>query len=324
MLETEHFAFNGDGDGLCALQQLLLQGGPTPASLITGTKRDIELVKRVKALKGDCVTILDVSFSTNASAVARLLEAGVYVRYFDHHHAGEPAPHPHLEIHIDPSPATCTSLIVNAYLGGRQRIWAAVGAWADNLEQPALAAISADSLTPKALDMLRELGACLNYNSYGDREDNLLIAPLDLHRRLIQYSDPREFCRNEPLFGQLRARLATDLSEAGSVEALAKNARAAVFLLPNAPWARRVSGVWSNALANRHPKRAHAVLTIKPGGGYVVSVRAPHSRPSGAAELCRKFPSGGGREAAAGINHLAAEMVDGFCAEFLRHFGAGR
>lgn len=321
--DTEHFVFNGDGDGLCALQQLLL-GGPAPASLVTGVKRDIDIVKKASAAAGDTVTVLDLSFSTNAPAVRKLLDAGVRVRYFDHHHAGEPVPHPHLELHIDTSPAVCTSLIVNAHLAGRHRLWAAVGAWGDNLEASALAAVAAEAPTPETIATLRELGTCLNYNAYGDSEDDLLIAPLELHRRLIRYADPREFCRNEPVFGQLRARLAADLAEARSVEALAENDQAAVFLLPDAAWTRRVSGLWAHTQANRNPQRAHAVLSVRPGGGYVASVRAPQSRPYGAAELCRKFPSGGGREGAAGINHLAAEQLDDFCTEFLRHFGARR
>ena len=320
---AEHFVFNGDGDGLCALQQLLLDEA-APASLITGAKRDIDLVKRVRASAGDSVTVLDLSFSTNAPAIMELLEAGVRVRYFDHHHAGEPASHPCLETHIDTSPATCTSLIVNKHLAGRRRLWAAVGAWGDNLEAAALAAVAGDALSPETAGTLRELGTCLNYNAYGDSVAELLISPLDLHRRLIRYADPREFCRDEPLFGKLRERLAADLAEADSVGALAKNNLGAVFLLPDAAWARRVSGLWAHTLSNRHPVRAHAVLSVKPGGGYVASVRAPQSHPYGAAELCRKFTTGGGREAAAGINRLAAERLDEFCAEFLRHFAAKR
>lgn len=320
---SEHFVFNGDGDGLCALQQLLLDGA-VPASLVTGTKRDIDLVKRVRAFRGDTVTVLDLSFSTNAPAVRELLEAGVRVRYFDHHYAGESVPHALLERHIDTSPAACTSLIVNAHLAGRQRLWAAVGAWADNLEASARAAVATDALPAETVEMLRDLGICLNYNAYGDREEDLLVHPLDLHRRLVNYADPREFCRHETLFGQLRMRLAADLAEADAVGARAENALGAVYLLPDSAWARRVSGLWANSLANRSPRRAHAVLSVKPGGGYVASVRAPQSRPYGAAVLCRKFPGGGGREAAAGVNHLAAEQLEAFCAEFLSQFSAGQ
>lgn len=73
---------------------------------------------------------------------------------------------------------------------------------------------------------------------------------------------------------------------AGSSAALAVapmyvNPRTAVFVLPDQPWARRVSGVYSNELTNRNPERAHAVLTEKAGGGHLVSVRAPLANRTG-------------------------------------------
>jgi hypothetical protein len=70
--------------------------------------------------------------------------------------------------------------------------------------------------------------------------------------------------------------------------------------------------VYSNDLTNQHPDRAHAVLTAKANGNYLVSVRAPLNNKQGAAALCRQFPTGGGREAAAGINDLPADMLAQF------------
>ena len=52
--------FNGDADGLCALLQLRL-AEPIESTLITGVKRDIELLKRVTVHKNDVVTVLDIS-----------------------------------------------------------------------------------------------------------------------------------------------------------------------------------------------------------------------------------------------------------------------
>ena len=86
----------------------------------------------------------------------------------------------------------------------------------------------------------------------------------------------------------------------------------AVFILPNKAWARRVSGVFGNDLANQYPDRAHAVLTEKDNGNYLVSVRAPLSNKTGAVDLCRQFPTGGGRAAAAGINNLPASDLSDF------------
>jgi hypothetical protein len=45
-----------------------------------------------------------------------------------------------------------------------------------------------------------------------------------------------------------------------------------------------------------------------------VSVRSPLERPQGADALCRAFPGGGGRRAAAGINHLPRDELDRFVA----------
>jgi hypothetical protein len=83
-------------------------------------------------------------------------------------------------------------------------------------------------------------------------------------------------------------------------------------VLPDAAWSRRVRGVFGNALANRFPDRAHAILTRDARGGFVVSVRAPRAAPTGADALCRTYPSGGGRAAAAGINHLPEDALPDF------------
>ena len=78
--------------------------------------------------------------------------------------------------------------------------------------------------------------------------------------------------------------------------------------------------MFSNDLVNLHPSRAHAVLTEIDGGDFLVSVRAPLSNRSGADEICRQFPSGGGRKAAAGINRLSQADLDRFVGVFSEHF----
>ena len=77
--------------------------------------------------------------------------------------------------------------------------------------------------------------------------------------------------------------------------------------------------MYSNDLTNQNPDRAHAVLTAKSNGNYLVSVRAPLNNKQGASALCRQFPTGGGREAAAGINDLPADML----AQFIDALEAG-
>lgn len=116
---------------------------------------------------------------------------------------------------------------------------------------------------------------------------------------------------------------------AASLEPVRASPTAAVIMLPDERWARRVSGVYSNDLVNLHPGRAHAVISPNPPpkGGYTVSVRAPLERGSGAApahELVRKFPTGGGRAAAAGINVLPQDMLEAFIEAFMEHYGGGK
>ena len=129
---THTYAFNGDADGLCALQQLRLADPSSSETevLVTGVKRDIALLERVRGSLGDQCTVLDVSLDVNRAGLLALLRAGVSVRYFDHHFAGEVPGHALLEAHIDLGPSACTSLIVDRYLDGRARRWACrVRAW---------------------------------------------------------------------------------------------------------------------------------------------------------------------------------------------------
>jgi hypothetical protein len=117
-------------------------------------------------------------------------------------------------------------------------------------------------------------------------------------------------------FQKLEQGYRQDMASAASLAPEYKDAAVAVYMLPNEPWARRVSGVYSNDLANSDPARGHAVLTSKASGCYLVSVRAPLSNKTGADELCMKFPTGGGRKAAAGINDLPADMLQDFIDTF--------
>ena len=45
---------------------------------------------------------------------------------------------------------------------------------------------------------------------------------------------------------------------------------------------------------------------------YTLSLRAPLNNKQGAGDVCAKFPTGGGRAAAAGVNNLPAEMINDF------------
>ncbi|HFC53922.1 MAG TPA: acetyltransferase, partial [Gammaproteobacteria bacterium] len=173
--------FNGDADGICALQQLRLQE-PCASTLVSGIKREIDLLRRVEAAAGDLVTVLDLSLDKNRADLQRLLEQGVEIRYFDHHYAGDIPNHPGLVTLIDTAPEICTSLLVDQTLEGRFRAWAVVGAFGDNLDNSARQAARDLDLDARQLDRLRELGIYLNYNGYGATLEDLHFPPDELFR----------------------------------------------------------------------------------------------------------------------------------------------
>ncbi|MBS1218013.1 MAG: hypothetical protein H6R21_1146 [Proteobacteria bacterium] len=306
--------FNGDADGICALHQLRLEQ-PQAAELVTGVKRDIALVARVDAQAGDQLTVLDISLRSNAAAVQRALDRGARLQYFDHHAAGDIPRHPRFEAHIDTAPDVCTSLLVDRHLAGKHRLWAVVAAFGDNLVASAVRAAQPLQLDHTELARLHELGEAINYNAYGETVEDLHYHPADLYRTMAPYRDPRHFIFDEPVFEVLKQAGAEDLARAEDLLPEFATETAALYVLPDAAWSRRVNGVFGNRLAQAEPQRAHAVLVAKPGG-YVVSVRAPRNKPAGADVLCLAFATGGGRQAAAGINQLPQDDLARFVAAF--------
>lgn len=311
--------FNGDADGICALHQLRLDE-PADSELVTGPKRDINLLERVSAQAGDRVTVLDVALSKNRAALDALLEAGATVRYFDHHQPGEIPTHPNFEPYIDTDANVCTSLLVNDYLQGRQLAWAVVAAFGDNLADAARQAAAPLKLPAVSVAQLQSLGECLNYNGYGETLDDLFFDPADLYRQLRPFANPLAFIEESAAYRTLKTGYQDDMARAVAVTPAETRAAGRIFMLPAEKWARRISGVFGNELAVESPSQAHAVLTAKPGGGFLVSVRAPLVAKSGADALCSQFDSGGGRKGAAGINHLPESELGRFVSLFFTIF----
>ncbi|HXZ52451.1 MAG TPA: acetyltransferase [Burkholderiales bacterium] len=301
----KHFdVFNGDADGICALHQLRL-AEPVQAELVTGVKRDIALLERVQASPGDRVTVLDVSLERNRAALLRLLAQGARVRYFDHHDAGVLPVHPALEAFIEEAGGVCTSMLVDRYLGGRFRAWAVVAAFGDQLAQSALGLAAGLSLEPDRVQALRSLGESLNYNAYGETEADLLIPPAELYRTVRRYADPFDLIARESLVGRLADQRSADMRRVLALSPYRSAGGFDAYLLPDEAWSRRVSGSFANQLARDDPSRAHAVLTPGSRGGFAVSLRAPGAGGASAADVCRRFPTGGGRREAGGIDRLA-------------------
>lgn len=307
--------FNGDADGICALQQLRLSR-PLSSNLVTGVKRDIALLKKVNAAAGDSITVLDVSLDKNLEPLLRLLEKGASVSYFDHHFAGKIPDHPALDVHIDPTPDRGTCFLVDQTLDGQYRAWAVVGTFGDNFDHSARKMAEPLQLQEQQLARLQELGILINYNGYGAEVEDLHIPPADLFRRIHPYSNPLEFMAEDEAMVLLRDGYRADMEMAEQLVPELQSPSHGLYVLPNQSWSRRVSGVFANQLAQGAPARAHAILTELGDGGFLVSVRAPLDRPTGADQLCRGFSTGGGREAAAGINHLSANEFDRFRKEF--------
>jgi len=317
-----HFdVFNGDADGICALIQLRLDR-PQAAQLITGIKRDIKLLDKFSVSSGDCITVLDISLHTNIEQVHAFLNQGAHIFYVDHHQSGDIPKHLHLTALINTDPAVCTSLLVNQHLKGKYPLWAVTAAFGDNLTHSAEQLSHTLKLNPTDLETLKKLGICLNYNSYGSCMADLHFAPDTLYREMAGFESPLAFIRDNPdIFTQLQQGYQEDMDYALRINPEYQNDAVAVFILPDTAWARRVNGVFGNFLANLNPARAHAVITHNKDNGYQVSVRAPlinkHQHTNiGADQLCSAFPSGGGRKAAAGINHLPGDQLPIFIKNF--------
>jgi hypothetical protein len=310
--------FNGDADGILALVQLRL-AEPKVSTLITGVKRDISLLKQVPVEHARSVTVLDISMEKNAEALAQLLANNVEVFYVDHHRSGEIPQSSQLTSYLSTDANTCTSLLVNDFLKGQYANWAITAAFGDNMNQSAVALAQQQGLSEHKQAQLKALGIYINYNGYGRTINDLHIPPSDLYQACLAFEDPLALINSpESIFSQLALAYKEDMAQAQSAEVLSDNATCKVVLLADEAWARRVSGVFGNELANQSPDKAHAVLTLNETTGanfqltYTVSLRAPLNNKQGADSICILFPTGGGRAGAAGINQLPKEMLGKF------------
>ncbi|GAA0821483.1 DHH family phosphoesterase [Colwellia sp. D2M02] len=324
--------FNGDADGIIALLQLRL-AQPKESKLITGVKRDISLLKQVcavsKADKASSVTVLDISLEKNIDALTTLLNDGVEVFYADHHRTGDIPQAALFTGLFDTDANVCTSLIVNQYLDNRYVFWAIAAAFGDNMQSSARTLAKKYGLSDEEQLQLNELGIYINYNGYGSSTDDLHFHPANLFKALLKYPNPFDLINEKgSVFSQLKNAYLADMAKAKSAKVIVDEPAVKAVLLDDEPWARRVSGVFGNELANQSPGRAHAVLTLnKPSSenplnekSYTVSLRAPLNNKQGAGDVCAKFPTGGGRAAAAGVNELPEAQLEAFIASVAEYY----
>jgi len=321
--------FNGDADGIIALLQLRLSKNkvyPKESILVTGVKRDISLLKQVDINQATSVTVLDISLEKNGDALNRLLEKGVNVFYVDHHRTGDIPQSPYLTRLIDTNANTCTSLLINKHLDGEFVNWAITAAFGDNMDASAQALAMQNNLSVEQQGLLKEFGIYINYNGYGRSVEDLHFHPTQLLTKLSCYADPFDLINETAsVFHQLKAAYLADMAKAKSSTVLINNKQLSAVQLADEPWARRVSGVFGNELANASPDKAHVVVTLNESKfnddtTYTISLRAPLNNKQGAGELCARFPTGGGRAAAAGVNTLPAEMLGDFFASVAKYY----
>ena len=304
--------FNGDADGICALIQIRLDQPVDDARLVTGVKRDISLVERVDCEQATSVLVLDISLDKNRKAIDQLLATGISVAYFDHHYPGEQQPDSALfHRFIDTSASTCTSMIVNRQLKGKYINWAITAAFGDNLLAVATEMAQDAGLLATEIEQLKLLGTCINYNGYGSSEADLHFTPEAVFHAFKSYTNPLDIITEaNPVWLALLAGYTEDVNLAQSAHQQTFDTHCLMVMLPNERWARRVSGVLGNQLANDFPDMAIAVLTTRDDSDYLVSLRAPINNREGADDVARKFETGGGRKAAAGINRLHQQDVE--------------
>lgn len=309
-----HFdVFNGDADGIIALLQLRL-AEPKEGRLITGVKRDIQLLKQVPVEQASSVTVLDISMEKNISALNALLAADVPIQYVDHHRPGDIPTAKNLNADINTDANICTALLVNELLNGQYTDWAVTAAFGDNLKAAATQKANQLGFDTAMIEHLEKLGTCINYNGYGRTVEDLHFAPDELFKRLLPFETPKALIADKSsIYYQLYDAYQQDMSSAEQAKVMYADERCKIVLLPDERWANRVSGVFGNDLANQSPSRAHGVLTLNADGTtYTVSVRAPLENKQGAGDLCSRFETGGGRSAAGGINVLPKEQIDDF------------
>ncbi|MEZ9442620.1 DHH family phosphoesterase [Vibrio sp. 10N.222.54.F12] len=306
--------FNGDADGIIALLQLR-KAAPKCSKLVTGVKRDIALLQRVvKQNDISGCTILDISMEKNIDSLYELIDLDIPLFYCDHHRTGEVPQADNFTALIDLEANTCTSLLINQQLAGRYADWAIVGAYGDNMYVNADQLADVIGLSCNERTFLKELGTLINYNSYGTSIDDLHIDPAELFQQLMCYSSPFDLKRDliSPYYA-LKQGYQADYQHVELLTPIVCTDVSEIYLLPCEAWAKRVSGVFGNVLANQSPDKAHAVLTLNDNKkDYTVSVRAPLNNRTGADEVCCQFVTGGGRKAAAGINALPIENKNEF------------
>jgi len=309
-----YYFFNGDADGICSALQFI-QSGFIIDSFFTGHKRDQALLRHGKNLYNKNFLVFDIELAKNMDNVKKVLDNGCEITWFDHHGKGEESEfseYTNFFPKLDTSPNTNTSLIVYNFLNNPALLkWAIIGLFGDNIDNTALHYCQSLDLSAEEILILTEVGKLINYNSYGENLNDLILSPNEILRQAKQFQDPVSFYKETDIVIYLKKSSTEDLELA-----LTHCKKDNMIFLPNLPWAKRVYGMLGNYLIKQDKAKPLAILVDIGEENYLVSVRAPLNQPTGAGDLCRLYHSGGGRAGAGGINSLHKDYLENFIQAF--------
>jgi hypothetical protein len=310
--------FNGDADGIISLHQYRLHF-PKKSEVFTGVKRDVKLLRHAVEIKNSTLSVFDISLLSNKDYMGEVLNNNNRVTWFDHHEPGETDLGENFSIKVDADPNCCTNILVDKYIDGLHRPWTICGAYGDNLHE------QAEKLNPnfneKIMSELKEIGETLNYNGYGNELSDLTVDPKEVYLDLHQYVSPFQYRKKSEIYNKIHTQLISDKAELSSSEILHDTDTGKVILLPNTKASVRYSGIYSNQQTTDDPDKAFAILTLVDEENYRVSIRSPKTNPYGASKLALQFPTGGGREKAAGVNELPKSELINFISKFEEVYG---
>ena len=275
-------------------------------------KRDIALLKKIDSIVNAEVFVFDVAVEKNLNELDTLLASGCLIKWFDHHVSDTVPKHENFCSWINTNPAVNTSYLVGQFLE-KTSPWAIVGLCGDNVFETAESLANEFNLNAEQFALLKEMGELFNYNGYGETTEDLHIDPAEILDSMKSYENPLSYLKQTSIVEQLRNGLEEDLIKADNAHKVSNN----VYIFQDEKWARRVVGVFANRKIKDNPDIPCSVLVEKDGGkSYVVSVRSPLNSDKSAAELCKKFTTGGGRVKAAGINDLPREELTAYIDQF--------
>jgi len=313
--------FNGDADGIISLYQYR-KWKPSPfAELYTGIKRDVTLLRHLTDVKSGLINVFDISMKTNEGYIPQLINNDNTITWFDHHEMSDDENILASVMHrVDKSPDCCTAMMVDQHVGGQFRSWTICAAYGDNLHESAIKLNDQTNHSSDEMTRLKTIGETLNYNGYGNVESDLTSHPRDVYVDLTAFDCPFDYYNNSHLFVKIKEQMQQDKSALEQSTVVRSSCVGDVILLPDTPSSIRYSGIYSNQLCTDNPSKAFAILTHFDEDSYKISIRAPKDKPYGASTLALKFPSGGGREKAAGVNQLPKKDLPKFIEEFYVNF----